>query len=313
MTLVYDEQGEPMLVVENDKADSIAVIDQTKPKTDTKTDTVSILKEKPSHKWSPKVREQSKEESINTLPLEVIAPYIHYDHMFSQEQLDQFPYVIGSDEGYKSTINGFKVYVNRELELAKSYAIYEKSEEIIDPETDEALGYSVKLVGTAKAINIGDMLNKVPSTLMVNSANREIHTGSYVVPVNNGQLLPAHFSMQAVDASIRGSIISSSTLGREFGKLEVVMINRGSENQVHLGDVFAIKRKSPSVVETADGPKYMHETSRFNRIGDTQGDFNMPEEVIGQMMVFKLYQKTSMALILTTSKPARLNDAVTAP
>ncbi|MFT5520554.1 MAG: hypothetical protein ACI9IA_001147, partial [Enterobacterales bacterium] len=53
------------------------------------------------------------------------------------------------------------------------------------------------------------------------------------------------------------------------------------------------------------------EVSRWDKIGEP--NYIMPEENIGRMMVFKLYDKTSMALILTTSKPARLKDIITAP
>ena len=286
LSLVYDEQGEPMLVVEKPKV-------------------------KPSLKWSPKVREKIKNDAINTLPLEVIAPYIHYDNMFTQEQLDGFPYVIGSDEGYKMNIDRFNVYVNGDLELAKTYAIYQKSFEIIDPETEESLGYSVKLVGTGQATDLSNLADKKPATLFTNSTNREIRAGSYVVPINEGQLLPAYFTMQAADKSLRGSIIHSSSDGREFGKLEVVMINRGSEHKVKQGDVLSINRQSPSVVETNDGPMYGSDVSRWYRLGDA--DYNMPEENLGKMMVFKVYNKVSMALVLTTTKPARLQDIVAAP
>lgn len=315
LTLVYDEQGEPMLVVEEP---AIEVIPE--PVVEAEEIIVAplppvkktiVVKEKPTYKWSPKVRESNKAKPINVLPLEVIAPYIRYENIFTEEQLAALPYVIGSDEGYKSSTDGFNIYVNDDLVIAKTYGIYQKGEELIDPETEESLGYLATLVGTAQSIRVGDMANKKPATLLVNSANREIRAGSYIVPINEGQLLPANFTMRAADESFRGSIIQSATDLREFGKLEVVMINRGIEHNVRAGDVMAIQRKSKSVVETKNGPQYESEVSRWEQIGDAE--YDMPEEKIGRVMVFKLYEKTSMALILTTSKPARLADAVTAP
>jgi len=285
LKLVYDERGEPMLVVE---------------------------KAKPGYKWSPKIRQKSKKDSaITLLPLEVIAPFIRYEHLFTEDELADLPYVIGSDEGYRMTTEDFKVYVNADLEVAKSYAIYNKGEEIFDPETDDSLGFYVKLVGTGQVLKRGDIANNVPSTMDVGSVKREIHTGNYVVPVNDEQLLPAIFSMKAANESLRGVIIKAASEGREFAKLEVVMINRGVDHEVSIGDVMAIKRTSPAVVETANGPVYVSETSRWNKI--TGGDYKMPEEKLGKLMVFKVYQKASMALILHTDKPARLHDLITAP
>lgn len=290
ISLVFDENGEPMLVLESAKV-------------------------KPSYKWSPKVRQKNKEDSsIKLLPLEIIAPFLKYDHLFSAEQLEQLPHIIGSDEGYRSSMTGFKVYVNEDLELSKTYAIYNKGEEIIDPETEESLGFYVNLVATGQAIRAGNMDDKEPTTLKISTAKREIHSGDYVVPVNDGQMLPSIFTMKAADKSIRGSIIKAASEGREFGKLEIVMLNRGKEHQVVVGDVMSIKRLSPGVVETNSGPKYAHEASRWHRMLSAEGsDYKMPEEYLGELMIFKVYPKASMALILNTEKPARLLDLVAAP
>jgi len=290
LTLVFDDQGQPMLVIEP-------------------------IKVKPSYKWSPKIRQQSKNNSaIRLLPLEVVAPFIKYEHLFSAKQLEELPYVIGSDEGYRSSINGFKVYVNKDLELAKTYAIYNKSEEVIDPETQESLGFYVDLVATGQAIGTGNMAEKEPATIKISTAKREIHSGNYVVPVHDGQMLPSVFSMKAVDKSFRGAIVKASSNGREFGKLEVVMINRGLDHKVAVGDVMAIKRLSPGVVDTKSGPRYTSDASRWDRMTSSNGsDYKMPEEFLGELMIFKVYQGASMGLILRTEKPARLQDIVTAP
>jgi hypothetical protein len=288
ITLVFDEKGQPMLVLKPVKA---------------------------SYKWSPKIRQKSKDDTaIRLLPLEVIAPFIKYDHLFSEEQLENLPYVIGNDEGYKSSINGFTVYVNKELDLANTYAIYNKGEEIIDPETGNSLGFYVDLVATGQALRTGDQSENEPATLKISTAKREIHSGDFVVPVHDGQMFPSVFTMKAANKSLRGSIIKASSNGNKFGKLEVVMINRGIEHQVTIGDVMAIKRLSPGVVDTSTGPEYTVETSRWNRLLTSDGsDYKMPEEILGELMVFKVYQQASMALILRTEKPARLQDMVTAP
>lgn len=296
LRLVYDEQGEPHLIVE------------------TVEPAIAAPREKPIIKLSPKLRKQIKKEPVTTLPLHVIAPYIQYDHLLTQEKIDTLPYVIGSDEGHKSSVDGFKVYVNDDLIVGKSYAMYYVDEEIIDPETHQSLGYNVKLTGTAQAIRAGDMSKRRPSTMLVNSANREIRSGNLVVPINDGQLLPSFFTMQSVNPAVRGMIIKSTTDGREFGKLEVVMINRGAEDSVKVGDVMSIQRKSPAVVETKDSPEYKATASRWLRLtSGGEAEYDMPEEALGEVMIFKVYDNASMALILRTNKPARLLDIVTAP
>ena len=286
LRLVFDAQGRPMLV-----------------------------KGKPELKWSPKIRKQLKDQNpVNTLPLHAIEPYIRYDSVKTLAELDDLPYIIGSDEGYKSSVDGFKVYTNSDLIIGKSYGIYNKGDAIIDPITEETLGYNVKLVGSGKATHTGDISKKQPSTIYIADAKREIHSGAYVIPVNEDQQYPSIFTMQAVASDVKGLIVSSAAQLREFAKLDVVMINQGSNQAVKVGDVLTVSRKSPGVIETDNGPQYIADTSRWNRLGnDNKSDYDMPVESIGELMVFRVYDKVSMALILSSEKPLRVLDGVATP
>ena len=176
------------------------------------------------------------------------------------------------------------------------------------------LGYNIRLVGTGKASKTGDMSKKQPSTIYLDGAKREIRSGAFVLPVNDEQQYPSIFTMQAASEEIKGLIVSSVTGLREFAKLDVVMINKGSSQSVKTGDVLTVSRKSPSVVETDNGPQYTSDTSRWNRMAnDSNSDYDMPAEDIGKVMVFRVYDKVSMAIILQSEKPLRVLDGVAAP
>ena len=286
LRLVFDEQGQPMLV-----------------------------KGKPELKWSPKIRKQLKDQNpVSTLPLHAIAPYIRYDSVKSAAELEGLPRIIGSDEGYKSSIDGLKVYINSDLTIGQSYGVYHKGDAIVDPKTNENLGYNIRLVGTGKATHTGDMSKMQPSTIYIDGAKREIRSGAFVIPVNEGQQYPSIFTMRAASQSLEGLIVSSVAKLREFAKFDVVMINKGSSQDMQVGDVLTVKRKSPAVVETDSGPQYTKDTSRWNKLAsDSLSDYDMPAESIGQVMVFRVYDKVSMALILNSEKPLRVLDGVAAP
>ncbi len=191
LNLVYDDQGQPMLV-----------------------------KGKPSLKWSPKARTSLKDlNPVETISLNVLSPFVKYDTIFSTSEVEGAPYVIGSDEGYKSSVVGFKTYVNGDLVNGDAYAIYQKDEEILSPETAEVIGYHARLIGTGKAIRAGDKAQKKPATLYLTGVVREVRAGAIVKPVNEGQLLPSFFTMQAAADSVRGKIVRSSNNNREFRKM----------------------------------------------------------------------------------------------
>ena len=274
-----------------------------------------LVKGKPELKWSPSVRTQLKDQNpISTLPLHVIAPFMRYDMVKTDQELQLLPYVIGSDEGHKSSIDGFKVYVNNDLIVGQSYAIYHKDTELIDPQTAQSLGYNIRLVGTGKALKSGDMANNIPATIYVSGAKREIRSGDFVAPVNDQQRYPSTFTMQAAENDISGLIVASASQLREFAKFDVVMINQGTKQAVQAGDVLTVSRKSPAVLNTDSGPEYTHNTSRWNRIGgDNRADYDMPTENIGQVMVFKVYDSVSMALVIRSEKALRVLDGVIAP
>jgi hypothetical protein len=286
LRLVFDEQGRPMLV-----------------------------RGKPELKWSPRARIQLKDQSaISSLPLEVIAPYIKYGSVLSEEEIEELPYILGSDEGYKSSVDGFNLYVNSELELGKSYGIYQKEAAIYDPETEDLLGYNIRVVGTGKVLRTGNNDNKEPATLYVDGTKQEIRSGDFIMPVNENQQYPSFFNLKPANKSLRGLILNTDSGVREFGKLEVVMINRGTEHAIEQGDIVSVKRASPGVVETRNGPTYAKDTSRWNRMASVDdSDYKMPEEVVGEMMIFKVYQQVSLALVLRSSKPLRLQDVITSP
>jgi len=120
--------------------------------------------------------------------------------------------------------------------------------------------------------------------------------------------------MQAANESIRGQIIKSISGHRVFGRQETVFINQGSQHGVRQGDVFSVNRKSPGIVESGGGPIYTTDASRWNRMASaSDSDYLMPEEKVGKMMVYKVFDQLSMAIILHSTKPLRLQDSVTTP
>lgn len=289
LRLVYDEQGQPMLV-----------------------------KGKPKLKWSPTARKQLKDQNpITILPLEHLAPYLNYSMVLTEQKIAKSAYILGGDEKYKSNVDGAILYVKGEIVVGQNYAIYHKGDELIDPETNQHLGYNAILVGTAKGIRTGNLIEKEPSTLSLKSSTREVRAGDTLLPVNEDQLLPAFYSMQAaLDKDIQARMISSYNLAREVGKYEIVLLNKGANGNIAMGDVYSINRHSPDVIETKEGPIYEEDASswyRLTRPNASDSRITMPTEKIGHLFVFKVQEKTSFAIILSTTKAVYIEDSVTAP
>ncbi|WP_371187403.1 LysM peptidoglycan-binding domain-containing protein [Thalassotalea maritima] len=289
LNLVFDAKGQPMLV-----------------------------KGKPELRWSPKVRKTLKERNpVTYIPFDTVAPYLDYATVLSAQQINEAPYVLGGDEAFKSSMQGATLYIKGDLAVDKTYAIYKRGEEVFDPENGESLGYHAQLIGTGRGIKQGNIANKTPSSLYLTKSIQEIRAGSIVLPVSEGQLYPAFYGMQAVEGKVVDArMIRSRNLVREFGKFEVVLLNKGAKDNLAIGEVYKINRQSPAVVDGRNGPTYLEDSSVLQRILNGDGDDSdvvMPTENIGHLMVFKVLDDTSYAIVLGSQKSVHITDEVSAP
>ena len=270
-------------------------------------------------KLSPKIRTTSKiKTAIPTLPLRLIRPYISYEQSLDGEYLDGLPYILGSNENSKNWITGQTLYASQPLEKGKTYAIYRKGQAYTNIGEDEPLGYETALVATAKVIRSGDTKGN-PAALHVIKSLTEIRAGDKVLPVNQGQMQPVFFKMTKPDGPLDATIIASPSNFREYSKYDIVVINTG---RAKVGNMLDIYHRSPTVVNDPDGPKYFEDSSRFAKMtgslldATTDGTgriMQMPKEKIGELMVFKVYDKLSYAFVTAASRPIRVGDTIQAP
>lgn len=298
ISLVYDADGVPMLVVNRNYK-----------------------------KLSPTQRKIKKKDlAVPTVPLQLIRPYLSFEQSVDLEKLDSLPYVLGANENVKRATVGHVLYTSGELEVGKQYAMYRKGKAYMDPETELLLGYEITLIATGRAFREGNVERNQPSSLSVTNARKEIRAGDLLMPVTEGQSLPAFFTMRAPENNVSGSIIDATAKLREFSKTAVVVLDLGEANDVKAGHILDIVRSSPQVIDTENGPRYEEDASRYDRlVADIKKQtkrvmketketrYTMPRERVGQLMVFKVYENISYAMVMDTYRPVRVGDNVINP
>lgn len=291
LALIYDADGNPRLVINK-----------------------GYRKLSPQGRITPKGR-----DAITTLPLEMIKPYISYEQAMNSDDIKGKPYILGANENTKTQTLGHILYVKGDLQVHKAYAIYHKG----DPYTDltgEVLATRASYVGIARAFRAGDEKNGVPSSLLVESVKREIQQGDFLMPAMEGQMLPAYFDIHRPLEPVTGNIIASPREVREFSTMDVVVLNLGSEQNIEAGHVLDLERQSPTVIDGPRGPRYPEDSSKYEKLlsdvsqlfGDESDEQNttwtMPKEKVGELIVFKVYDKVSYALITKNQHPIRIGD-----
>lgn len=265
---------------------------------------------------SPQSRTTHKSaDAIATLPLGIIRPFLSYDQALSQDVIDKLPYILGSNSASKSAAETHTLYVNAELKEGASYAIYRQGRPYIDLDTGETLGFETKLVATARAIRSGKSksVNSAfePAALDVIGISREIRQGDKVLLAYDNQSLPAFFVMNKPEESIEGRIIATTSDLREFSTFDIVVLNRGQQ-ALKAGDMLGIYRQSPTVVDGRNGPVYLEDATKLQKVmRDFGGEaIIMPREKVGDLMVFQVSEKVSFAIVTNTLRPVRVGDSV---
>lgn len=311
LSLSFDADGNPVLAI-NDENPVIKV----SPDTDSpvsEAEVVAISGPSGIKKLTPQVRKTIKStKAVTTLPLKMIRPFLTFEQALTDAEISALPYVLGANEEWKNTVREQILYVKGQLELGSSYGIYRKGKPYTDPVTKELLGYETILVATGKVFRPGNVENKTPSSIQVIDVKQEIRQGDRLIPASDGQSLPAFFVMRKPETVIEGVIIDTTSDLREFSKWDIVVLNTGAIQDVVPGHMFSIYRKSPPVVDTTRGPLYMSDASKYEKLtGGIEGDvLEMPREKIGQLMVFKVADRVSFAIVTSTTRPIRVGDMI---
>ncbi|MDQ2045682.1 LysM peptidoglycan-binding domain-containing protein [Pseudoalteromonas sp. 20-92] len=292
LTLVYDADGKPRLVINK-----------------------AYRKLSPQGRITPKGK-----NAVTTLPLELIKPYLTYEQAINSDEIDNKPYVLGANQNTKTQTLGHILYINGDLKLNQAYAIYHKGEPYVAPKTNTALANKASFVGVVRVFRRGDITNGVPASVRVESVKREIKQGDFLLPLMQGQMLPAYFNMHRPKQPVEGAVIASANHSREFSTMDIVVLNLGSEQQVEPGHILDIERQSPGVIDGRRGPRYPEDSSSFEKLVSDTSEFlgleadenstvwTMPKEKVGELIVFKVYDKVSYALITKNQHPIRIGD-----
>jgi LysM domain len=271
----------------------------------------------------PRIRsERLTEDAIPTIPLKAIEPFLTQPLVVERDGLDGAPRIVATQEGRYNIGASSRAYVAGFGDTKEVlWQVYRRGIALVDPDTDETLGFEAIYLGSARLTRTGN-----PATVQILSSTQEITTGDRLVVAPQPQVFA--FAPRAPEKQIRGRIMSiyggitdartdyyrkgaasrpesPRGSGTETGNLAVVSINRGAKDGLETGHVLAISRSSVIYNDRSTGPFYMGEPRAQ--------PFPLPEERYGLMMVFRVFENLSYALTLGVERPVTLGDFVTTP
>ena len=265
-------------------------------------------------KLRPTARELGADSAISTLPLDAVLPFLTSAQVVSESQIDDAPYVVGGDSGRLLSATSNKVYVRGIIDPeAQKYSFFRKGDAYIDPETQEVLGIEAIHIAEGLKEQSGD-----PSVMRIKKSVQEMRNGDRAWPTNEEQLRPVYFP-HAPKSFDGGQIISVYGGVEQIGQYDIVVINRGERERMEVGHVLSIYQKGETVVDkiATQRRKDDDNVGAFDKFTDaitnTKQKVTLPDELAGRLMIFRTFEKVSLALVLKAEKTIHVLDKVKMP
>ena len=279
--------------------------------------------------------EPLKKTAISTIPLNVIAPFLSQPLIIEKDQLLTSPRIIAGQDDRVVLSPGTRVYINKiEEGDGINWFVYRPGDNLVDPDTNEILGVEATYLGDAKITKYGE-----PASADITKAKEEIFTKDRLVP--SGDDVISNFVPHAPETAVSGRIINIYGGVADAGPESIVSISRGSANGIEVGHVLAINRYG-RVIKDPEAPKENNASSKsklnelnfdIKRDADGKAIVNfkkepaktttelvlepgmvkLPDERIGLLMVFRVFERVSYALVMQASQPINKLDSVSTP
>ena len=243
-------------------------------------------------KLSPRIRVNPLGESIDSIPLDAVEQFMAHPRVIAKEELERSPYIIGNFDGRLISALGDEIYARGVKSQDDSlFTVFRSTKTLVDPTTQEILGYEVMEVADAKMIDFGD-----PATLQITKNIRETLNGDRLLPQDRSQMAHNYFPKrpkQPVTASVISLFDAISTVALN----QIVVVNIGLRDGAEVGDVLAVERRGGRVKDEYSGKKDDYVT--------------LPNTRAGVIMIFQTFERVSYGLIMASTRPIHLNDLVT--
>jgi hypothetical protein len=281
---------------------------------------------------SPRVRIEPRDaDPIQVIPPSAIEPFLSRPLVVSEKELDTAAEIVATQEDRVALGAGNIAYVRGAgMTVGTRWQLFRRGDPLIDPETNQRLGFVAVYLGEADVIRSGDI-----ATVEITKAALEIYRGDKLLPLPPDKPVFGYVP-HAPQAQVRGRIVLTYGGIWETGPLSIVALSKGTRDGLEVGHVLALYRDLRSA-------RYAQRTEpNFGRTGPTgndnripyipadigardtrllhtdppvrESDFaQLPAERYGIVMVFRAFERASYALVMNASRPVAVADIISNP
>ena len=244
-----------------------------------------------AYRMSPQARVTPLTEAIDSIPYEDVASFLSSGIILEKGQADRLPYLVDTRGEHLIASAGNEVYVRGVTEdmPGTRFQVVHIGDPLYDPDDNRLVGYHGIQVAEGRLRRGGD-----PATVALTSSSREAKKGDRLLPETVD--IPLNFFPRSPSTAIDGQIISVVDGVTQIGQYHVVVMNRGSNNGLAVGDVLTVWQAGKEVRDRVKG-----------------GSVKLPEEQAGTVMIFKVFDRISYGLVMEATEAIHIHDTVRNP
>jgi len=261
-------------------------------------------------KFTPQIRST---QSIPPIPLNLIEPFLDEIHVLDEESMRHPPHVIAFLDSDIIGGKGDRAYA-RDLmpTTATTFDIVRAGRVFTDADSGEKLGFVARHVGNASLVRGGE-----PATVQIHDTDLEVRRGDQLIahrPIEN----PSYFIPRTPSTPVDGRVLAAYDTVTSVARNQVVLIDRGSADGLTQGDVLLIDN-SGRTVRDQKAPELRPQVPPGDIGGIPQYSSSgpvyvtLPDERAGTLMVFRVYDRLSLALVMESARPIDIGDRVHNP
>ncbi len=253
-------------------------------------------------KLSPRIHRQSLNDAIPSIPADAVRQFLTRPRVVSEEEWEDAPYIVGSDDDHLILGASNKIYIRGKLDIERSrYSVFREGNRLVDPDTDKLLGFEIIYAGSAKINKYGN-----PSSGVLLKTSREVLIGDRLLPTDKGAIDQQYFP-RLPDNYVDGKVISLFDSISSIAKYQIAVINRGKNQNLEVGHLLATYQNGGLARD-----RFLDKTSH-DRGDEERLEIQLPDERSGIMMLFKVFDNVSYGIVLKSTRRISRLDRVDKP
>ena len=244
------------------------------------------LSRKAYRAMTPEGKIEPKGNPIPTFDLSELEPFLDGFHVLSEADLQNVPQILGDNRG-APRINGMTpVFVEGNVEVGEHYRVYARIEQFAD----------MHLLRDVGGMRINMQHDRTAEGDLIDPA-REIRRGD-VVMARQALDLP-DIIVPKSGANVDGTIVASLNSREKHGKYDVMVIDRGSDDGVEVGQMFQALRPGTAIFMDEEVPEAANLYKPYDDLSRRWREtLNLPPQATAEMLVLKTYAKASVVMVV---------------